>query len=223
MAKRNPNVVEHQPNQPAQGQAVPNKGHDVGERGDKLRAIMLDAAKIGNTQEAQNGQISQRLLAIAATVQESANTKDVITGQRNPEFSAKFIEMCKFEEKFIKSNEAGAAKRDTLPRCWTQAKSNIKAAMEFGIDLNRADFRSEHAVRKAVVKARGLKDATDNRTDAEKLADNIRTKLLAIENSKDLADETKAQAIQQMQEAFEILDALLPDAPVKDDTQKKAA
>ena len=216
MAKRNPNVVEHQPNQPA-------KGHDVGERGDKLRAIMLDAAKIGNTQEAQNGQISQRLLAIAATVQESANTKDVITAAREPEFSAKFIDMCKMEEKFIKSKEAGDAKRDTLPRCWTQAKSNIKAALEFGIDLNHQDFRSEHAVRKAVVKARGLKDATDNRTDAEKLADNIRTKLLAVENSKDLDDATKAQAIQQMQEAFDILDALLPNAPVKDDTQAKAA
>lgn len=59
----------------------------------------------------------------------------------------RFLDACKAEEKWLKSDEAGSKKVTTIPRCFIQAKSNIKQAMKLGLDPN--DYKSESELRKA--------------------------------------------------------------------------
>lgn len=59
-----------------------------------------------------------------------------------------WLHWCELEEEYIKSDSAGDNKVDKLPRCWVQAKSNIKQGAEkFG--LSPLDYESESAYRTA--------------------------------------------------------------------------
>jgi len=54
-----------------------------------------------------------------------------------------FLNACSVQEKWLKSEEAGKDKVDAIPRCFTQAKSNLKQAMMRGIDPNGYETESE--------------------------------------------------------------------------------
>lgn len=47
-----------------------------------------------------------------------------------------FLAKCESEEAWAQSAEAGQSRVDEIPTCWTQAKSDIKAAMNQGHNLN---------------------------------------------------------------------------------------
>lgn len=47
-----------------------------------------------------------------------------------------FLSQCEKEESWALSKEAGPSQCDEIPTCWTQAKSDIKAAMKQGHDLS---------------------------------------------------------------------------------------
>lgn len=46
----------------------------------------------------------------------------------------KFLDACALEETWVKSSDAGDARVTKLPKCWTQAKSDIKQAWERGCE-----------------------------------------------------------------------------------------
>lgn len=129
----------------------------IGNRADTLRDIMLLAAESQNGLDKAINTVSNKLLVVAKSFQEKENIKAKPDGERVEANSLKFVTATKGEEAFIKSKEAGDLQRASLPRCWTQAKSNIKAAIELGIDL--AKYTSEAALRKEVIRVRGLKSA----------------------------------------------------------------
>lgn len=135
---------------------APISGHDVAARSATMRKVMTHAARIQGKIDANMGQVSQELLDIARTFQHSKHirTGDALDGSRNKEASAEFENACAVEEKWVRSPEAGKLEQSTLPRCWTQAKSNIKAALQFGIDLSK--FKSEAAMRAEKVRVNGL-------------------------------------------------------------------
>ena len=60
-----------------------------------------------------------------------------------------FIEDC---DRMERKHRASKCKDKTIPRCWTQAKSNIKAAMKMGLDVT--DFSTEGALRTKLNKLR---------------------------------------------------------------------
>lgn len=62
-----------------------------------------------------------------------------------------FESKCEAQETWVKSADAGRMRLSSLPRCWTQTKSNIKAAMKRGIDVKGYD--TESSLRKAKVEA----------------------------------------------------------------------
>ena len=114
-----------------------------------LRNVAIEAAiadvQIGEAKES-GGQVSQHLLGLAQTF-ESVD---------------QFIGACKLEEAFLKSDAGKALVADVFnkqgikesfdgnaPKCWTQAKSNIKRAWKAGIDPKGHQTESE--LRKALI------------------------------------------------------------------------
>jgi len=64
--------------------------------------------------------------------------------------SVDFLALCKDAEDYVRSDEASVKwVIDTLPRSWTQAKSNIAASMKAG--LAPSNFKNEYAMRMAKV------------------------------------------------------------------------
>lgn len=130
----------------------------IGQRADTMRELIIEAAKGQAVLDKTVGSISNRLLVVAKTYQEKDMIMSDPNGERVEKRADKFKAATTLEEKWIRSKEAGELQRDTLPKCWTQSKSNIKAAIELGIDLR--PFNSESALRKEVVRVRGLKSAS---------------------------------------------------------------
>lgn len=111
-----------------------------------MRSVMLEAVEVQTAIEegkSGKGAISQHLMICA---------RKFVDGKTKALDVDMFLTACKQEEKFIKSQEAGINRQDRVPPCWTQAKSNIKAAADFG--LSPADFKTESAMRKALNECR---------------------------------------------------------------------
>lgn len=121
--------------------------HVIGKRSDTMHSLIIEAVKVQRGVDKKVSTVSNSLLDVAKAYQERKTIGNV-----NESNSDKFLAGCDTEETFIKSKEAGHQQVDKLPRCWTQAKSNIKAAINYGIDLK--DYTSESALRKAVAKVR---------------------------------------------------------------------
>lgn len=156
-AKRNSQAKSHYSTTDLELPTLQSDGtFQVGKRAATLRGIMILAAQVQQSVDNNLSTISNALLKIAGKYQDA---KDIVApenyrNERNRAASEAFMDACKLEEAYIRSAEAGQWQRDTLPRCWTQAKSNIKAALEFGINLDL--YKSESALRKQVIKIRGL-------------------------------------------------------------------
>lgn len=124
-----------------------------------MRDLILEAVKTQTAVSKREGFVSDKLLKLAKPFQDK-----VSIGTYNEASADGFLDACKEQESFIRSKEARGQQVDKLPRCWTQAKSNIKAAMIHGLKLS--DFNSESALRKAVSKARNAHKGSDPVNDA---------------------------------------------------------
>ena len=130
------------------------KAFDVQMAADNMQDLMIIAVKTERQTDGKLGKVSNTLLELAKKHQKAATV-----GKASDNNSEQFITVCKEVETYIKSMSAGRNQVDKLPRCWTQAKSNIKAALEFGIKLS--DYHSESALRKDVGKARKAAQGID--------------------------------------------------------------
>lgn len=164
--------------------------------------VIKDAVKLERHIEKKGGSISNTLLQLARPWQ----AKDTI-GKPSVENSGKFLTACKVAEDYIKSDSARSLKVEKLPRCWTQAKSNIKAAIEFGIDLGQ--YNTESALRKAVNEAR----------KAAKGIDKVALELKAFDKTiKALPEDVALDLLAQLKElAEEAISELVPVEPVLED------
>lgn len=131
---------------------------DAGSLNRNLRAIIEAAVDAQNVIDSKSSSISNRLLEAAKATQKAADVvqaegNETGGGKPDPAKSDGFLAACELQEKYIRSSDAGEHQVEKLPRCWTQAKSNIKQALRFGIDLKK--YTSESALRKRVVKLRG--------------------------------------------------------------------
>lgn len=128
----------------------------IGKKCDDMRALIIEAVKCQRVVDKKSGGVSNKLLELAKVYQPKTSIGHISLDERSAEG---FVDACKMHEDFIKSKDAMSNQCDKLPRCWTQAKSNIKAAINFGIDL--ASYASESALRKAVAKMRKAQAGTD--------------------------------------------------------------
>ena len=119
---------------------------------DTVRQVLLDAVKQQRQIDKAEGSTSNRLLIVARQYQR----KDEV-GKEEEANAERFLKVVTDHEKWLKSEEAGRQKCKTIPRAFSQAKSNIKAALCFGLDLNK--YETESALRKDVNKIRKGKSA----------------------------------------------------------------
>lgn len=174
-------------------------GSIIGQSATNMQALIIESVISQRGIDKQTGDVSNKLL-VCARVYQKHDTIGV-TSEGN---SDSFIDACKLHEDYIKSNEARDNKVDKLPRCWTQAKSNIKAALNYGIDLSK--YESESALRKDVIKARGKKDKNP-----------VTAQLGEFKKSMESMPEEQALAILKQVDSLvkEALASLVPVVPIK--------
>lgn len=102
---------------------------------ENLRDLMGVAVTAERTIALMRGGIADQLLRFA----KEADNKD------------KFLDACKREEVWVKSSDAGDLQVQNLPKCWSQAKSDIKGAWDRG--LNPKDFPTYSKLKGAKVDA----------------------------------------------------------------------
>jgi len=207
---------------------------------------MTKSTKKGNTVKMGNTKLTLRDVIIEAIhaqtdidtanelVQESTSSvsNHLLVVAKNFHDAGKFIEACKVQEDFIKSKEAGKNQADKLPRCWTNAKSNIKRALELGFDLS--EYKTESELRKAVTEKRQKESEGDSKPVIDpKLLNsddegndprliqyvNALMKKLA-EVTGDGVDEAIEVIDNTINEIDRIILALVPEEPVKGEEEK---
>lgn len=189
-----------------------NKTQRIGQKADNFQALLVGACKAQRASDKGLTGVSDQLLQLARPLQPAASKGIVFNAatakEDEKEPSTAFEAACKLAENYIKSDSAGRQKTSTLPRCWTQAKSNIKAALNFGIDLSA--YNTESSLRKEVNKARKAAKSVDNVEEAVKTV------------TKELNKLPEAQALDllanMMVEAKRVLGELVPNEPVKPQT-----
>ena len=114
-----------------------------------LPAAMIAAVKAQRSTDKLSAGTSKAMLEVAKGLQSRGSIGKV---SEKGTASGKFDEACKQQETFIRSREAKSYRVDTLPRYWTNPKSQIKSALNLGIDLSL--YETESKLRKAVAVAR---------------------------------------------------------------------
>ena len=114
-----------------------------------LPAAMIAAVKAQRTTDKLTVGTSKAMLEVAKGLQSKGSIGKV---SEKGTASAKFDLACAEQEKFIRSREAKSYRVDKLPRYWTNPKSQIKSALNLGIDLTK--YQTESKLRKAVAEAR---------------------------------------------------------------------
>ena len=183
--------------------------------------VILEAVGAQAEMDSIRGSVSDHLLTVAKTI------KGI----------EPFLEKCKLAEEFIRSGKAKAnqlGEKDSLPRCWTQAKSNIKKALEAGINIKQYD--TESALRKKLNDVRkGVKKAQDSAIaiDSEEsgafedaaLQDEVKKLMVLIHQVAEAGGIN--EAIEAVHKAGEdvsaILAILVPEAPVKKEAEQPKA
>ena len=110
-----------------------------------LPDAMIAAVKAQRSTDKISAGTSKAMLEVAKTLQTRTTIGKV---SEKGTASGKFDAACKEQETFIRSKEAKGMRVDKLPRYWTNPKSQIKAALNLGIDL--AKFETESKLRKQV-------------------------------------------------------------------------
>ena len=173
----------------------------VGQQSQGMRDLIIDSVKAQRSADKAAGSISNKLLVLAVAFQEAKTIGKV---SKDDSAGEGFVLACKGHEDFIRSSDAKRSQVDKLPRCWTQAKSNIKAAINLGLDLTK--YSSESALRKDVAKARAAAKGT-NAVDASFKALRKELDSLPEATAIDLMKQITALALQAIQE-------LVPNEPI---------
>ena len=178
--------------------------------------VMLEAiTQQADIEEAKSAgaAVSNHLLVLARTcsiVGTSPTGKKEYKGEPTG-----FLGDCFVEETWAKSTEAGVHMTDTIPRCWTQAKTNIKAAMLLGLDLN--DFETESSLRKAVQEARELMKAAGGEapeiasTEIQPILDALANVFEGLNGTQQ--DQMKEALVSLHTKYVVMLDKVLPNTP----------
>lgn len=114
-----------------------------------LPAAMIAAVKAQRTTDKLTVGTSKAMLEVAKGLQSRGSIGKV---SEKGTASAKFDLACKEQETFIRSREAKSMRVDNLPKYWSNPKSQIKSALNLGIDL--ALYQTESKLRKAVAAER---------------------------------------------------------------------
>lgn len=114
-----------------------------------LPAAMIAAVKAQRTTDKLTVGTSKAMLEVAKGLQSRGSIGKV---SEKGTASDKFDTACKEQETYIRSKEAKAYRVDNLPRYWSNPKSQIKAALNLGIDLSM--YQTESKLRKAVATKR---------------------------------------------------------------------
>ena len=170
-----------------------------------LQGLIILAVTAQSAADRQTGAVSDKLLTLARPMQDSKNIG--VEYVEGVEFADKFISACTDAETYIKSKEAGKKQVEKLPRCWTQAKSNIKASINLGIDLTKYD--TESALRSALNDQR-----KGNQTPVDSALKALKKELYAMPEDKALKVLANA-----MVDAKQALATLVPVTPIKADKQ----
>ena len=195
---------------------------------DVLREALEAQSDIDGAKNAA-GAVSQHLLDLAkltvAKVLQGVKPKDMEEAKKKA--IKAFIDKCEGTERVAKSDGIYTV----LPRCWSQAKSNIKAAMTKGVDILKYD--TEASMRKTLNEVRKAEKATpegeNTPEDNEALAEeylNVSPKLkTAIENLLSqivtLNDIDEGSALRVVLGASKNADKILRKLNIKDVTPKK--
>lgn len=103
--------------------------------------------------------------AVAAERKAASVASDMFKLAQKCQDVDEFLAKTKMEEDWVLSEEAGQSRMEEVPRCWTQAKSDIKGAFKAGLDLTKIPSYSKMKIKKA--EANGRNQATAEATDAE--------------------------------------------------------
>lgn len=124
--------------------------------------LAIKAQQAMNTAKTKTASVGSQLLELA---QQAANLD-------------KFLDECAELETAHKNSKR---KDKTIPRCWTQAKSNIKAAHKLGLDVS--NYSSEGSMRKAVNEKRKALKESQAKTQQQAQLDNLDIMLAKIATS----------------------------------------
>lgn len=168
-----------------------------------LQGAMIQAIKLQRSSDKGSSAVSLEIMAIGHLFQDKGTIGKVWQeGDAGEAPSARFESACKDTEDYIKSKDAGRNQVDKLPKYWIQPKSNVKAAINLGLDITL--YKSESALRKAKIKAmaalRGENYIGDGLKDIKKALE-----VLPKEVAVGLMTEMVAAAKQRM------LDGVLPN------------
>lgn len=182
-----------------------------------MRDVLIEAVQVETSIEDLRAEVKN----LAGGVSEHLLT--VAKGFRNV---TAFLSACEIDERWIKSDEAGTNKVDKLPRCWTQAKSNIKQAFKFNMDLSsyKNEFNMRTDLNKKREEAKGttggekaqaaLKDVIDTSKDpriSQSLEALIAT-LMTLEG--DEALDRAVEGMNKLTTDLKVFAALVPEKPV---------
>lgn len=101
--------------------------------------------------------------AVVADRKVASVASDMFKMARKCESLDEFLAKTQMEEDWVQSEEAGQMRCIETPKCWTQAKSDIKAAMKLGFDLTK--FPSYHKLKAAKVAANKAAKDTQQQED----------------------------------------------------------
>ena len=119
-----------------------------------LPAAMIQAVKAQRATDKLSSGTSKAMLEAAKALQ-SCDTLGTVCDTNSDLFDS----ACTVQETFIRSTEARGYRVDKLPRYWTNPKSQIRSAINFGIDL--AKYDTESKLRKAVAAKRAELKGSD--------------------------------------------------------------
>lgn len=121
-----------------------------------------------------------------------------------------FLAQCGMEEDWVLSEEAGQMRMEEVPRCWTQAKSDIKGAFKAGVDLTKVPSYSKMKAKKADINAanqQGRQQAEAEATDAENTNDNQAPREAATGGERDKRDGKPDTSLEEALAAGTVVDA----------------
>lgn len=124
-----------------------------------IRSVILEACESMEALESLKdqiqilrGSVADHLLQVAKGI---PACKD-----KDKELADTFLLACKVQEDWFKSDDAGQAKLDTIPRVFINIKSVIKAGYNLGLKMG--DFETYNQLREKVTELRQKKAETNN-------------------------------------------------------------
>lgn len=168
-----------------------------------LRDLMCEAVKVDRTIDFLTGKIAEHLHGFAK------KAKDLDA----------FLNACTAEEEWIKTADAGELRIEKLPKCWSQAKSDIKGAWKRGINPNQHPTYSKlKAAKVALGKTDESKAAEPAKPAADKpgrASNDPRNGNSSAKDDDAVADVTRDEALASGEVVYANATQIIPDYLLK--------